>query len=131
MVMNRPISTRSHGAIDHAWSAAAADMSQRLAGAPRTSSLLRRASDAARGTSMVTRYEMGVVPILPMKGHLAFDFVVCAALLASPLFLPAAERRHALIPVAFGVAGLLVALLTQPRSPLERQPRGTLTSTRG
>jgi hypothetical protein len=119
--MNRPISTRSHAAIDQAWSAAASNMSQRLAGAPRLSSLLRRASDAARATSMITRYEAGAVPILPMRGHLAFDFVVCGVLLASPLFLPPSERRHALVPVAFGIAGLMVALLTQPRSSLEQQ----------
>jgi hypothetical protein len=40
---------------------------------------------------------------------------LCGVLLASPLFLPAAERRHAAAPFLLGAAGALVALLTQPR----------------
>jgi hypothetical protein len=54
-----------------------------------------------------------------MKAHLALDVAMCGALVASPLFLPAAERRYVAIPVALGAAGLLTGLMTQTRSPLE------------
>jgi len=57
--------------------------------------------------------------VLPMKAHLAMDYALCAALVASPLYLPADERRYAFVPVLLGVAGFVTALLTQPRSPLE------------
>jgi hypothetical protein len=119
--MNRPISTQAHGAIDYTWAAAAGAITGKIAGAPRTRSLLRRASAAATGSALFTKYEAGLVPVLPMKGHLALDFVMCGALLLSPLFLPPSERRYAAIPVAFGIAGLVAGLLTQTRSPLEQQ----------
>jgi hypothetical protein len=119
--MKRPISTQTHGVIDYTWAASAAAVCEKISGAPRTRSLLRGASGAATGSSVMTNYEAGVVPVMPMKGHLALDVAMCAMLLASPLFLPAAERRYAAIPIAFGAVGLLTALLTQTRSPTERR----------
>jgi hypothetical protein len=54
-----------------------------------------------------------------MKGHLALDAALCTALIASPLFLPASERRQAAIPVLLGIAGLITGMLTQTQAPLE------------
>ena len=119
--MNRPISTQTHGIIDYTWAASAAAVCETLAGAPRIKSLLRGASGAATGSSAMTNYEAGIVRVMPMKGHLALDVAMCAMLLAAPLFVPAAERRYAAIPIAFGAVGLLTALLTQTQSPTERR----------
>ena len=110
----KPISTRVHGAIDYAWAAAAAALARRM-GPGATARLLERAGAAATASALVTRYEWGAVPLMPMRAHLALDYAVCGVLLASPLFLPAAARRDAAAPVLLGAAGVLVALLTQPR----------------
>lgn len=119
--MNRPISTRTHGVIDYAWSAAAAAVPEGIkAGAPRTTALLRAAGMAATTSSLATNYEAGLVRVMPMKGHLALDLAMGAALVAAPFVLPRAERKYAAIPIAFGAFGLLTALLTQTRSPTER-----------
>jgi hypothetical protein len=56
---------------------------------------------------------------MPMKGHLALDFALSSVLLVAPLFLPQSERRYAILPTLLGAAGLVTALLTRPRSPLE------------
>jgi hypothetical protein len=56
-----------------------------------------------------------------MKGHLALDAVLCSALVASPLFLPATERRYSVIPVLLGITGLIAGMLTDTRSPLETE----------
>jgi hypothetical protein len=117
--MKRPISTQTHGVIDYTWAASAAAICERISGAPRTKSLLRGASGAATGSSAFTNYEAGLVRMMPMKGHLALDVAMCAVLLAAPLFIPAAERRYAAIPIAFGAVGLLTALLTQTTAPTE------------
>src|SRR5215216_1300686 len=117
--MNRPISTRTHGVIDYTWATTAAALPQAMPNATATGRLVRGAGVAATMSSMMTNYEAGVVPMLPMKAHLALDFVMCSALIASPFFLPRSERRWATVPVALGVAGLITGLLTQTRSPRE------------
>jgi hypothetical protein len=117
--MTKPISTRVHGAIDYLWAAASAALARRLDGAGATSRLLDTAGAAATASSMVTKYEWGAVPLMPMRGHLAADLALCSVMVASPLFLPPAERRYAAIPVILGAMGIVVSLLTDPRPSLE------------
>src|SRR5881394_1604813 len=102
--MNRPISTKTHGMIDYAlWVTTAGALPKMMNGATTTATLVRNAGTAASVNAMVTNYEAGVVRLIPMKGHLALDFVMCSALVLSPLFLPASERRYAFVPVALGI----------------------------
>jgi hypothetical protein len=119
--MTKPISTRMHGIIDYTWAAAASSLAGRINGSTSTARLLRGAANAATASALVTDYECGAVRLLPMKGHLAFDAVLCGALVASPLFLPSSERRHATIPVLLGMTGLIAGMLTQTRSPAESE----------
>ena len=101
--MKKPISTRTHGIIDYGWAAAATALAKRADDAPATARLLRSAASLATATSAMTNYEYGAIRLLPMRGHLAFDFALCSALMVAPLFLPESERRHALAPAALGV----------------------------
>jgi hypothetical protein len=113
--VTKPISTRVHGLIDYAWAAAASGFASRLNAAASTARLLNGAASAATASSFVTKYEWGVVPVMPMKGHLAADFALCSVLVASPLFLPPSERRAAMIPVILGAMGIITGLLTDSR----------------
>jgi hypothetical protein len=113
--------------IDYVWAAKAAALSQQMTSAPATAQLVRNAGAAAALSSLMTNYEGGVIRVLPMKGHLALDFVLCGALIASPLFLPASERRWAIVPVLLGAAGLLVGALSQTQSPAEADAAGFST----
>jgi hypothetical protein len=117
--MTKPISTRMHGLIDYSWTAAATEWSRRADGATAIARLLRYAAATATATSFVTNYEAGRFRLLPMRAHLAMDFALSAALIASPLYLPRHERRYAKFPVLLGAMGLVAGLLTAPRSPLE------------
>ncbi len=117
--MTKPISTRTHGIVDYSWSAAARSAAGHVGGATSTALLLRRAADVATATSLLTRYECGALRLLPMKSHLTIDKLLCGALVASPLFLPASERRYALLPMLFGAFGLVASMLTESRSPVE------------
>ena len=119
--MMKPISTRMHGMIDYAWAAAANSMARRIDGAASTARLLRGAANAATASALVTNYEYGALRLMPMKGHLAIDALLCSALVASPLFLPASERRHAAAPVLLGIAGLITGMLTRTQSPTEQE----------
>lgn len=118
--MDRPISTRTHGMIDYLWATMAGTLPGMMVNAASTARLIRGAGTAAAANTMLTNYEAGIVKVMPMKAHLAMDFVVCSALVASPLFLPASERRYAAVPMLFGAAGLVTALMTRTESPLEQ-----------
>lgn len=117
--MKRTISTKTHGMIDYTWVTTAAALPKMMTGAASTGRLIRNAVAASTANSMVTNYEAGIMKLMPMKAHLALDVVMCGALMLSPFFLPASERRHAVIPMALGAVGLLTALMTETESPAE------------
>ena len=122
--MNRPISTRTHGMIDYAWATTAGALPRMMNGATATARLVRRAGTAAGFNAMITNYEAGLIRVMPMKGHLAIDFVMSATLMMSPFFLPRSERRYAAVPVLLGAVGFLAGILTEATSPNERVVEG-------
>ncbi|HEY8577005.1 MAG TPA: hypothetical protein VIL88_11770 [Devosia sp.] len=66
--------------------------------------------------SLFTRYELGVVRVVPMAAHLAIDIATGILLLASPWLFGFADRiwwPH----VLFGLLYIVTPLLTQRRSP--------------
>lgn len=106
--------------IDYLWATMAGTLPGMMGNAASTARLIRGAGTAAAANTMLTNYEAGIVKVMPMKAHLAMDFVMCGALVASPLFLPASERRYAAVPMLLGAAGLVTALMTRTESPLEQ-----------
>ena len=119
--MHRPISTKTHGVIDYAlWVTTVGALPKMMNSATATASLVRSAGTAASVNAMITDYEAGLVRVMPMKGHLALDLAMCTALVLSPFFLPASERRYAFIPVALGAIGLVTGLMTQTESVPEQ-----------
>ena len=78
--------------------------------------------------SLLTRYEWGVIKLLPMGYHLVIDFLAAALLAISPfLFGFAGDKPNAWLPhVVVGVVVILVVLVsqTQPQST-----RGQVTHT--
>lgn len=65
--------------------------------------------------SLLTRYELGLLRILPMRLHLGIDYVASIFLAASPwIFGFSAEAPNAWVPhVVVGVAVFFIALMTQ------------------
>jgi hypothetical protein len=107
--------------IDYTWLAAVSALSNQRIGASSTVRLLQNAATVARTSSMVTDYEHGAIPLLPVKAHLAVDVALCTVLIASPWFLPQSERRFAAIPMVLGIIGLVSSLLTDTRSRVETE----------
>jgi hypothetical protein len=113
--MARPISTRTHGALDYAWVTAAASAARAADASGGTARFVRSSSVVAGINSIVTDYEAGVLRLMPMRVHLAVDFVIGAALILSPLFLPKSGRRSILVSVALGLTACAASLLTDAK----------------
>ncbi|MFN3648584.1 MAG: hypothetical protein ACK47B_03300 [Armatimonadota bacterium] len=72
--------------------------------------------------SLLTRYELGAIKMLPMRAHLGLDFLAGVVLVVLALFL---TPEPAGVRLALGVIGLIeigAALLTEPESSVERRP---------
>ena len=110
--MTRPITTRTHGALDYAWVSAAASAARAADASGATARFVRSSSVVAGINSVLTDYEAGVLRLMPMRVHLAVDFVIGAALVLSPLFLPKSGRRSVALSVALGLTACAASLLT-------------------
>jgi hypothetical protein len=67
------------------------------------------------GMSVLTRYELGLIKLIPMKTHLAFDYILMAILALSPWFFGfAGQPINVWLPhVLVGCLGLIIALMTE------------------
>lgn len=67
-------------------------------------------------TSLVTRYELGLIPVLPFKAHLAADVAAGLLLMGAPfLFGFSGKRRARNFFVGMGAFSVAAGLLTEPQ----------------
>ncbi len=118
--MVRPISPRLHGVLDYATATQllALPTLLRTAGDP-SGRVLQAAGAAYLGTAATTRYDLGLVKLLPFRAHLALDAVGAAGLAAAPFLLGARSKgpRHWVPHVAVAATEVLVVALTRPDGP--------------
>ena len=75
--------------------------------------LLTGSSLGVVGMSALTDYELGLVKVLPMKGHVALDLALGALLVAAPLLLREEDGRVRAAVAGMGALGAVVALRTE------------------
>ncbi len=110
------ISTRVHGILDYLTAATLPALPRMLGWSKGVNRLL---SGAAFGTllySILTRYELGLFKLLPMRIHLMLDAMSGILLCASPLFFPDEEREVRASLVGLGLFEIAAALLTERES---------------
>ncbi len=110
----RPISRRQHGVADYLFAVGELALPQFVAMSAASRWLLRASGLNGALVGVLTQYEFGLVKVIPMRAHLAFDGAF-AALVAGAATLLRGERpavRGVLAGLA--VAGGLVAALTDP-----------------
>lgn len=115
------ISTRIHGAIDYAVAGvllAAPFLFGFADGGPAQWATMTMGGIALL-YSLFTRYELGLIRLLPMRGHLMIDLAFAPVLIGLP-FLWRFSGQVWLPHVVLGAAGLLVTALTA--ASLRREP---------
>lgn len=94
----------------------------RLLGAsPRFTRITTRLALGRIGYGLLTRHDLGVVRVLPMRAHLALDAAGGAGLCALPFMLPKREKPGV---VALAVGAGLVDLLAAPLTATQSKPAG-------
>jgi hypothetical protein len=98
------IPTVVHGVLDVGTAAMLAAMPRRLGASPALSGLLMGKALGILAYSLCTRYELGLIKVLPMRSHLALDAMAGAGACVLPLLFsnePAAVRLWLLGTGAF------------------------------
>ena len=67
------LSTRTHGVVDYLTAGTLLALPRAMGWGDRVTNLLTGAALGTVAYSLLTRYELGAVKVLPMKAHLALD----------------------------------------------------------
>lgn len=111
----RFISTRVHGVLDYATAAALIVVPRSLPLENDIDRLLAGAGLVTVAYSALTRYELGLARVLPMKLHLLIDMASGAFFAASPLLLDVEDGRTKRMLLGIGMFELVVPLLSKTK----------------
>lgn len=117
-------STKTHGVLDYLTAGTLLALPMILKPGAGVTTLLRTASVSTLLYSLLTRYELGVAGVLPMKTHLMLDGMSGATFAAAPLLFPREDAQVKAVLVGLGVFELAASLMT------ETEPQSTPESRR-
>ena len=106
-------STRMHGVLDFLTAGTLLTLPRALGWSEGVTRLLTNMALGTVGYSLLTKYEWGLVKVLPMKGHLLLDGISGASLLAAPLLFPDEDSSTTGALVALGLWELAASLTTE------------------
>jgi hypothetical protein len=119
--MRRMLSTKTHGLLDMLMVGTLIVLPRILDWDARLVTALTVIAVMMFLLSMVTRYELGLLKLLPVKAHLAIDVLTGLTLLAAPfLFARDAEPGEIGLLAALGLFEIVTALMTERESSVER-----------
>ena len=118
----KPISTKQHAALDYVMGASQLVLARSLDASDGVTKMLRGSGMGILGMGALTRNELGLVRILPMKAHLAADVVLGGAFLAAPLLFADEDDRVKSILAGIGAMATVVTLLTRSQTSSSSQP---------
>ena len=119
----RFIPTKVHGMLDYSSVLLCLILPRALNLSERTTTLLTFVALTALVYTILTRFELGLVRVLPTKVHLLLDFLSGALLCAAPfMIVPGASQNEKTILIALGLFEIGAALMTRTHSPLEEAP---------
>jgi hypothetical protein len=113
----KPISTRTHGVLDYLTAGTLLALPRAMGWSENVTRLLTGAAVGTIGYSLLTRYELGALKLLPMRAHLALDALSGATLCASPWLLPEEDSGVKQALLGLGLFELGVTALSQAEGP--------------
>lgn len=109
----KPISTRTHGFLDYFSVGVLLALPRLLQWRKEPTRLLTASAVSTLVYSLLTRYEWGLVPVLPVNTHLALDATSGTILCGAPFLLASVDRRVAGVLLGLGLFEIVVPMLTE------------------
>ena len=122
--MAKPISRQMHAATDYAYAAfiAAAPELIGYKNEETAAGLSRAVGGEVLLASLMTRYELGLVPAMSFKAHLTADVVVGLLTMTAPWLFGFSDNRRARNAfLGFGAFSVMAGLLTEQREMTENR----------
>ncbi|HEX8266905.1 MAG TPA: hypothetical protein VF596_15995 [Pyrinomonadaceae bacterium] len=122
--MAKPISRQMHAATDYAYAAfiAAAPELIGYKNEETAAGLSRAVGGEVLLASLMTRYELGLVPAMSFKAHLTADVVVGLLTMTAPWLFGFSDNRQARNTfLGFGAFSVMAGLLTEQREMSENR----------
>ena len=111
--MQKPISTKVHGILDFITAGMLMTLPRVMGWSKTVTHLLDSAAISAVGYSLLTRYEFGMVKVLPMKGHLTLDALSGGALIGAAAMLDDEDPEVRATLAGLGLWEISAALMTR------------------
>ncbi len=116
----RFIPTKLHGVMDYMTVLALLALPRMLDFSDQATTLLTIVAIMALVYTLLTRFELGALRVLPVKAHLALDFMSGLLLVAAPfLIVPQENSTARTVMIVIGVFEIGAALMTHLHSPVE------------
>jgi hypothetical protein len=115
------IPTYVHAMGDYLTSTTAPYAARRLDVTPATRRIVDGMAAMAGMQSLMTDYEGGAMPVMPMRAHLAADMAMGVGLLGTAAMMRNVPRRDRQLLAGLGAFSLVYALLTQPERSRARE----------
>ena len=106
-------STQTHGLLDYLTAGTLFTLPRALGWSEGVTRLLTNAALGTVGYSLLTRYELGLIKVLPMTGHLILEGMSGAMLCAAPFLLLDEDPDVSGTLVALGLFEIFVTLTTE------------------
>jgi hypothetical protein len=106
-------STRMHGMLDYLTVGILFTLPRALGWSGQVTRMMSSAALSTLGYSLLTRYELGLFKVLPMKAHLALDAMSGAAFCSAPWLFPNEEMSVTGTMAGLGLFEIAVALTTE------------------
>ncbi len=114
--MKKLIPTTIHGVLDYITAPTLVVLPRLLKWNSKLTTFLSVAGLGTLAYSLVTRYELSILKLLPMKGHLTLDFMNGATLAAAPFLLLNKDERDTVttgVMIGLGAYEIAASLMTQ------------------
>lgn len=105
--------TRTHGVLDYLSVGTLLALPRVFGWDQSVRSLLTNAALGTLGASLLTRYELGLFKVIPMRGHLTLDAMTGALLAAAPFTFLDEDTPVTAALVGFGLFEILAAFTTE------------------
>ena len=116
--MRKLISRQTHGVLDYGYAAliSAAPAIFDYKDEETATTLSRVVGSGVALTSLMTRYELGMISVLPFKAHLDADIVAGLFTMTAPFLFGFSQNKRARnVFVGMGAFSVLAGLITEPK----------------